>query len=274
MRFKKVYIEITNICNKNCSFCSKSSRKKVEMNIQNFEHILNQVKYYTDYVYLHVKGEPLLHSKFNEILAICDKYNMQVNITTNGTYLNKQKEIIIEHNCVRQVNISTHSISSETDMLEIVDAVENIKKYSKIYFVYRYWTLKEDFVIEDNLILDIIRNYYDLSQQKEIEIKEQKNIKIDELTYINKDIEFDWPSVNNTTNNEGYCYGLKTHIAILSDGTVVPCCLDAEGIIKLGNIFETSLKDILENEKTKKIIKGFMNNTRFEELCKHCSFKK
>lgn len=274
MRFKKVYIEITNICNKNCSFCSKSFRKKEEMNVKNFEYILNQVKEYTDYIYLHVKGEPLLHSKFDEILTICDNYNIKVNITTNGSCLLMHQEKIIDHNCVRQINISTHSISIQKDMSEIIDAVEYIKKHTKIYFVYRYWTLKENYIAEDNLVLNVIKNYYNLSEQKEIEIKEKKNIKIDGQTYINKDIEFEWPSLDNNTYNEGYCYGLKTHIAILSNGIVVPCCLDAEGAIELGNILNTPLKDILDNEKTQKIINGFKNNVRCEELCKHCSFKK
>ena len=89
---------------------------------------------------------------------------------------------------------------------------------------------------------------------------------------INK--EFTWPSLNNNVNcKQGFCYGLKTHIGILSDGTVVPCCLDAEGIIKLGNIFEENLESILKNERTQNMINNFRNNNRIEELCKHCDFK-
>ena len=99
------------------------------------------------------------------------------------------------------------------------------------------------------------------------------NIKLGNNLYLNKDYEFIWPSFNNSLDNDGFCYGLKTHIGILSDGTVVPCCLDSEGIVNLGNIFLEDLETILTKERTKKIINGFKNNKRIESLCRHCSFK-
>ncbi len=275
MRFKKIYIEITNACNKNCSFCSKSKRKVEEMSPTNFEKLLKQVKEFTDYVYLHVKGEPLLHSKFEEIIKICDKYNIKVNITTNGTYLSKQQEVISNSKNIRQINISIHSINNIEEINKIMDSIKYIKSKKDIYFVYRYWILKENLILKENPVLDEIIKYYDLSTEKEREIEEKGNIKIDDHTYINKDKEFEWPSLDNKINSEGgYCYGLKTHIAILSDGTVVPCCLDAEGIINLGNIYELTLKEILNSERTLKIVNAFQNNKRCENLCQHCSFKK
>jgi len=273
MRFKKIYIEITNVCNKNCSFCSKSTREKIEMSPTDFEFVIKQVKNYTDYVYLHVKGEPLLHSKFENIIKICDKYNMNVNITTNGTLLPKQQEIIANSKSVRQINLSIHSLNDRNEINNILNSVMDIKKRKDIYFVYRYWTLKENLILKDNQILDTIINYYNLPIEKQLEIEQNGNIKIDDYTFINKDKEFIWPSLNNQIYNEiGYCYGLKTHIAILSDGTVVPCCLDAEGIIDLGNIYKTKLEEILNSERTMNIIKAFKNNKKFENLCKHCSF--
>lgn len=273
MKFKKIYIEITNICNKNCSFCSKSSRKKIDMSPINFELIIKQAKKFTNYVYLHVKGEPLLHSEFKKIIKICDEYDMHVNITTNGTFLSKQQETIANSKSIRQINISIHSINDSNEINNILDSVKNIKNRKDIYFVYRYWTLKENLILEENPILDSIINYYNLSIEKQQEIEKNGNIKIDDHTYINKDKEFSWPSLNNQIYNEiGYCYGLKTHIAILSDGTVVPCCLDAEGVISLGNIYESPLEDILNSERTNNIINAFKNNKRCENLCKHCSF--
>ena len=77
------------------------------MTEEEFEHILKQIDKYTDYLYLHVKGEPLLHSKIDQIISLCKKYNKQINITTNGTLV-KQKLNILEN--VRQVNISLHSL--------------------------------------------------------------------------------------------------------------------------------------------------------------------
>ena len=92
--------------------------------------------------------------------------------------------------------------------------------------------------------------------------------------FVDKQEQFTWPSLNNDFCNPfGYCYGLKSHIAILVDGTVVPCCLDSEGIINLGNIYEESLDEILNKERTKAIKKGFQERKAIEELCKHCTYK-
>lgn len=216
MKFKKIYIEITNICNKNCSFCSKTNRKKREMSIDEFETVLKRINNYTDYIYLHIKGEPLTHSNFEEIVKLCKKYNKKIN--------------------------------------------------KKTYFVYRYWTLNET---NKNYISlkKIIKKIYN------IELNNEMNIKLGNNLYLNKDYEFIWPSLNNSLDNDGFCYGLKTHIGILSDGTVVPCCLDSEGIVNLGNVFSEDLETILTKERTKKIINGFKNNKRIESLCRHCSFK-
>ena len=89
MKFKKIYIEINNICNKNCSFCSKTNRKKREMSIDEFETVLKRINNYTDYIYLHIKGEPLTHSNFEEIVKLCKKYNKKINLTTNGVLISK-----------------------------------------------------------------------------------------------------------------------------------------------------------------------------------------
>lgn len=274
-RFKKIYIEITNICNKDCSFCIKSNREKRELSLKEFESIIKEIKTYTDYIYLHVKGEPLLHSNFKEILEICDQYNIMVNITTNGTLIYKQIDAILNSNCIRQINISTHSYETLEEIYKIFECVDKILKNKSIYIVYRYWTLKDSIITYNNAVIKSIIDYYNLNEGFQKKLYEDSNIKLHKFLYVNKDYKFEWPSLDSDYYcSNGYCLGLKSHIAILSNGDVVPCCLDGEGIIKLGNIFKESLEKILDKEKTNQIIRGFMNNMRIEELCKHCSFNK
>lgn len=273
MKFKKVYIEITNICNKNCPFCSITSRKKREMSIEEFKRVILEIKPFTDYVYLHVKGEPLLHSHFKEIIDICDENNVKVNITTNGSLLRKNKDIIINSKSIRQINISLHSYKENDNFKELFETVDEINKKTNIYIVYRYWILKGNNI--DNYCISNLVDYYKFNNEIIEKIYSEMNIKINDTLYINKDEEFIWPDLNNGINcMYGRCYGLRSHIGILSDGTVVPCCLDADGIISLGNIFEKSLKDILNSERSVNIINGFKENKKIEELCRHCDFKK
>lgn len=274
-KFKKIYIEITNKCNLNCSFCSKSNKIKKEMSTDQFEYILKEINNYTDYIYLHVKGEPLLHSCFKDILNISKKYNKQVNITTNGTLLKSKVKDIVTSNVVRQINISMQSMTNKTYLDDILDSVNYILNNSNIQVVLRFWALKNNqFSNLQNDIIKRIVTYFNLDNNILKEIDEQSNIILRKRLYINKESLFIWPSLENNYYNEvGKCYGLKTHVGILSDGTVVPCCLDSEGIINLGNIFNESFYDIINSNRSQNMIKNFNNNKVCEMLCKKCSFK-
>lgn len=275
MRFKKIYIEITNKCNLNCTFCSNDKNIKREMSINEFEDILIKINDYTNYVYLHVKGEPLTHSHFKEILSLCKKYNKEVNITTNGTMLKSKITDILESKIVRQINISLQSLTSDKYLNDILESTKHLLANSNIQIVFRFWALTNNqFSPLEEKIVDSIIDFYKLDNNIIKKIKLDKNIKLRNNLYLNKEELFEWPSLNSEYYNSlGKCYGLKSHIGILVDGTVIPCCLDSKGIVNLGNIFNESFIDILNNPKTESIIKGFNDNKATEELCKHCSFK-
>ena len=117
-----------------------------------------------------------------------------------------------------------------------------------------------------------IKEYYKLSNEIVEKIKTENNIKINPQIYVDKDNEFIWPTIN-THKSCGYCYALKTHIAILVDGTVIPCCLDAEGIINLGNIFKDNLEKIVNSKRYKDLQKSLQDRKPIEPLCKSCTFK-
>jgi len=243
------------------------------MSLTEFEEVLNKIDSYTDYIYLHVKGEPLLHPNLKEILYLSEKYHKKVTITTNGTLL-KERKSILKSPCVRQINISLHSENNKENYLEdIFKVVDFLPK--NIQVVYRLWALKNNELdLKLTETVEKIKNHYQLSTEAVEKIKTKDNIKIRENIYINKANEFLWPEIeNNYYQEEGYCHALKDQIAILSDGTVVPCCLDGEGIIDLGNIYQRSLTSILESDRVSQMMKGFRERIVTEELCKHCNFK-
>lgn len=282
-RFRKIYIEITNICNLKCSFCPEGKRKKEYMSIENFNKIINKVKNYTDLIALHVKGEPLLHPSLNEILKICEKENIKVNITTNGTLLNKVEDILIKNNSVRQINISIHSINknennelynTNTYMKEILKSVKKITENSNIIISYRLWNLENIEENDENYeILKILEKEY---KQNDLinKMKNQNFIELKENIFINQDIEFKWPNIDaEIISEEGRCMGLKHQIGILADGDVIPCCLDQNGDIKLGNILKQDLKEILNSNLAQEIIKGFNENKIIHNLCRRCGYR-
>ena len=120
--------------------------------------------------------------------------------------------------------------------------------------------------------MDKINKHYNLDKSFIEKVQTENNIKINSTTNVDKDNEFTRPQINDYQSN-GYCYALKSQIAILSDGTVVPCCLDSNGQIELGNIFTDSLEEIISSERYQNLKKSFQDRKPCEELCKSCTFK-
>ena len=282
-RFKKIYVEITNSCNLKCSFCPEGKRVKEFISVDKFENIINQIKSYTNLIALHVKGEPLLHPKLEELLNICEDNNVLVNITTNATLLEKNKDILFKSKSIRQLNLSLHSITKNenTDTYNFETYINNVLEISKeilektnIIISYRLWNLENIKENSENLhILNCLESAFSVENLVE-KAKENSFVKLSENAFLNQDLEFVWPSMENEIiSEEGTCWGLRNQVAILVNGDVVPCCLDGEGIIKLGNIFEENFENIINSEYSKEFIKAFEENKVIHQLCKRCGFR-
>ena len=262
-KFKKIYLEITNICNLNCEFCIKNKRKESFISLSDFNLILDKIEPYTDYLYFHVLGEPLMHPKINQLIDLASQ-RFKINITTNGYLIKK----IINNQNIRQLNISLHSFdvkyhkSLENYMNDIYEATQELKK-TGTYVNYRLWANSEC----KNDILSIMSKKY----HKTIVLEKQK---IEEQVFLDIDEEFIWASLENEIEVlHSSCLALSNHFAIHVNGDVVPCCLDSKGDIILGNILKQDLEIILNSERTISIIKGFQDNKRIELLCQKCNFK-
>lgn len=270
-KYKKIYIEITNRCNLNCSFCSKVEKPPRTMTIDEFKVILEKIKDYTDTIYLHVKGEPLLHPNLVEFLTMAEEYDLKVNLTTNGTLFPSVVDRIKDCKALKKINFSLHSENNNSNYLENI--FENVEKLSNTTIVYRLWTLTNKQLDEKSTkIVEKLIRYYNLSPETVEKIKTDNNVKISAAIYVDKDNEFAWPTVTNHKSC-GFCYALKTHIAILADGVVVPCCLDSNGQIDLGNIYKDNLEDIINSNRYKNLQKSFQDRKPCEKLCQSCTYK-
>ena len=280
--FSRIYIEITNSCNFNCSFCRKSNREIRFMAKDEFEKIVNEVNEYTDLIMLHIKGEPLMHPELKHILNSAKMAKLKVNITTNGSLLGKNIEAL-KSDSVRQLNISLHSINKdEINNINFDEYISNIFNSVKIlrennpniYISYRLWNLKDISENSENYnIIEALEKEYKIEDLKTL-AKENNFVELTSKVFLNQDIEFVWPSMDDDiVSDTGRCLGLKEQIGILSDGRVVPCCLDQDGNVTLGNIFKDSLKNILESDYAKEITNGFYSNKIIPELCKRCTYR-
>jgi len=285
-KFKKFYIETTSICNLSCTFCPPTQRAKGFLSVEDFSKTLDQVKPFTDYIYFHVKGEPLLHPKIDKLLDIAHEKGFKVNITTNGTLITKNKAKLLGKPALRQINFSLHSFDGHPGsddkagyLADILAFVKEAQEESDVIISYRLWNLDMDNEVnkqrdKNRELLGMIEEAYSLDFRIEERFKPGTGVKIAERIYLNQDPEFKWPDLKEPEDDgKGFCYALRNQAGVLIDGTVIPCCLDGEGVINLGNIHDKPFADIIEGERATNLHDGFSRREAVEELCRKCGYR-
>ncbi|HSN66492.1 MAG TPA: SPASM domain-containing protein [Fusibacter sp.] len=283
-RYKKIYVEITNVCNLKCDFCPLTKRPPQFMTEAAFEDIVFKIKDLTDQIYLHVMGEPLLHPNLSSFLEICHTHGLKVNITTNGVLIQTAKDILLTAPAIKQVNFSLSSFEANKGTLALEKYIEQITAFilesqekTQIVNSLRLWNLDGETTKGANNWNEQIMAYLEAHLNLGFSIKEKcmsyRSGKLSNNVYVNIAHKFEWPDIEQTDMSDRvFCYGLRDQIGILVDGTVVPCCLDSDGNIPLGNIFENSIESIIDSDRAKKMYKGFTDRQVTEELCKKCGF--
>ncbi len=267
----RIYVEITNICNRSCSFCPTLQRQKEMMSLCFFEEILPQLQHHATQLFFHVMGEPLLHPQLGAFIESASRYNLPVNITTNGTLLQGENAHHLFHKNVRQINISLHALQpTEKDLLDDILKFANdvVAKTPDKYVNLRLWN--QGVNIDNSWIMSTLESIYHL----EIPLDTLRPFPLKDRIILHFENRFEWPiHAQNTQSEKGYCLGLIEQLAVLVDGTVVPCCLDSEGKLALGNLHTQSLTQIIQGARAQKIIRGFHQQQAVEPLCKQCTYR-
>lgn len=256
------------------------------MSTEVFNRILEQLKGFTKQISFHVKGEPLLHPYLDKLLDISYEKGFEVNITTNGTLIDKTKNILLNKPALRQINFSLHSFDSKKQFSQENEYIKNILDFAKdatrlspLIISLRLWNLSTDNALNlekkrNQHLLTYIENAFAMTSKIEEYVIAHQGIKLADRIYLNQDHTFIWPDISGSeVGKEGFCYGLSKQAAILVDGTVVPCCLDGEGIMNLGNINNTDFSDIIESKRANDIRNGFKRRHLAEELCRKCHYR-
>ncbi len=270
-RFRKVYLEISNICNLRCHFCPGTRRKKHALSQAEFTLLAAKLRDYTDFLYFHLMGEPLCHPLLGDFLNIAGEMGFKVILTTNGSLLAKKRELLLHAPALHKVNISLHSFEANDLDVPFSQYLEDCFSFGKAaegrcIVTYRLWNNGgED--KRNAEILQALKSYFPEPWHKE------RGIRIGNRIYLEYGEKFDWPdsSLDEGTDNI-FCYGLRDQIGVLCDGTVVPCCLDHEGDISLGNLFKQSMQEILDTPRAQAICEGFARRKAVEPLCRKCGY--
>lgn len=272
MRYSRAYVEITNICNRNCSFCPGTKRAPRRMTAEEFTHIARCLRPVTDYMYFHVMGEPLTHPLLPDFIRLATGMGFKCAVTTNGTLISKVGDALISAG-IYKVNLSVHSFeeggdeayfSYVNDLLSFADKAS----HGGVLTVFRLWNRGHDDGRNDRT-LGLIKDYFADGEWRE----GSRGYRIRHKLHLEWGDRFAWPDL---TCDEGdgsvFCYGLSDHFGVLADGTVIPCCLDHEGDISLGNIHTAPIEEILSSERATAILRGFKRRCATEELCRKCGY--
>ncbi len=242
------------------------------LSVEEFRVLASKLRPHAEYLYFHLMGEPLLHPLLGNFLNIAGELGFKVMITTNGTLLKERGAILCESPALLKVNISLQSFEANQGgelsayLESCIDFAEKANAAGK-RCEFRLWN----------------RNGLE-SMNPEIEAKieaafpkpwkkSREGWKLRENLWLEPGDRFDWPDLDESDRGEScFCYGLRDQIGVLCDGTVVPCCLDHEGDIVLGNLFEQELDEIIHSDRARRIRDAFSERRAVEALCRTCGY--
>lgn len=282
--FNRVHIEVTNICGLACSFCPPKLQETKTMSLPFFNKVIADVGKYTNELAFHVMGDPLTLSNLEQYLESSHKLGLKVVLTSSGYYLNRSSFKTLFHPSVKQVNISLNSFNKNSLNLSFDDYMKEVfsmceyklQNHPHPFINLRLWNFDASFT-EKGFNQDLFARltaYFGVKLDIEKLSKERpKSIRLASKVLLHFDSYFEWPSMASTHDTQGTCYGLKSHIGVLADGRVVPCCLDGEGVINLGNLHEQTLDEVLHSQRAVAMRIGFDKGEAVEEMCKKCSYK-
>ncbi|MGL2822165.1 radical SAM/SPASM domain-containing protein [Helicobacter pylori] len=276
--FKKIYIELSDICGLQCSFCPNPKNIRGVMPLELFEKICKEAAPLTPIITLHVLGDPCKLKNLNYYLSTAKRFSLKVDLVTSGAYLHNFETLL--QDAIYQISISLDAGLDNHNKLNQHRYIQKIlefcrykcEKNSEVFLNLRI----QDSTLEkhQNLIKPFLESFECVSLET---LKSQGRARLFKKSFLNIQKTFKWPNLNapNPLNQESktpYCYGLIKQIAILSDGVVVPCCMDTQAHINLGDLNHMPLKDILNSQKAMAIKTHFLKGEALELLCKNCSY--
>lgn len=267
----RCYLEITNVCNLSCVFCPKTTREKHSMTLDEFDTLTTRLAGEVRFLYFHLMGEPFLHPLLPEFILMARRKGFTPVITTNGTLLAQRGDLLDALPHKLQISLHSHEGNGKDNQEQYIDEVMAFAKEAAqrgCVVVLRLWN-EGGLNRMNNSILDMIAD-----RQPRPWTQRYDGWKLAENLYVESDDMFEWPDLQHDVykEEEVFCYALRNQIGVLADGTVVPCCLDHNGDMPLGNLYDNSLNEILASPRAAALYHGFTSHTAVEPLCRRCGY--
>lgn len=282
MRFEKIFVEITNFCGLNCTFCTPLKESKRVMPLNLFGKIAQEISPHTKLCALHILGDPLSVESLKDYLDIAENFQLKIDLTTSGFYCNEENSnLLLHHSSIHQINLSLTSalyqnrpVALDSYLAPIFNLCSKHQQLKSEKFInLRLWNLNQDLSApsKNATLYQHLEKFFNLDSIIPTKMRLAYKIHLIGAPF------FEWAnsqkSQENPREKHGFCYGASKQLGILCNGIVVPCCFDTQGSIPLGNLSTQSLKEILHTPRIKSIIQGFKEGKRVESLCQSCSYQ-
>lgn len=268
----RCYLEITNRCNLNCVFCPKTTRKGHQLTPEEFDTLTDRLAGRIKFLYFHLMGEPLLHPHLPQFITTAKSKGFIPILTTNGTLLHNADALLQVKPHKVQISLQAHEgntlNSAETYITQVMQFAIKAAN-AGIIIVLRLWNEGSTHNTLNDHIINLLS-----AQSPAPWTRRPDGWKIAERIYLETDTTFEWPDRDRApyAENEAFCHALRNQIGVLVDGTVVPCCLDSQGAINLGNLHHQTLEEILNSPRARRLYEGFTRHTTCEALRKTCGY--
>ena len=290
MMIDRCYIEITNTCNLNCHFCPKHHRKRRQLSEEEFDLLTDRVRGKVCFLYFHLMGEPLLHPLLPQFITMAREKGFKTVLTSNGTLLHRAMALLDTLPYKIQLSLHSHESNARGELSEYMDQVMRFSTQAAgkgTCMVLRLWN-QGGMDRENEEVMRLIEKYVPKPWKERPD-----GFRLCDNLYLEFDRKFEWPGGGgkaasddsdgkqeesdgkleaspSKSKQEYFCKALIKQIGVLSDGSLVPCCLDHDGDVILGNLFHQSLEEILASPRAQALVEGFRHHAATEPLCQSC----
>lgn len=290
MMIDRCYIEITNTCNLDCHFCPKHHRKRRQLSEEEFDLLTDRVRGKVCFLYFHLMGEPLLHPLLPQFVTMAREKGFKTVLTSNGTLLHRAMALLDTLPYKIQLSLHSYESNARGELSEYMDQVMRFSTQAAgkgTCMVLRLWN-QGGMDRENEEVMRLIEKYVPKPWKERPD-----GFRLCDNLYLEFDRKFEWPGGGgkaasddsdgkqeesngkleaspSKSKQEYFCKALIKQIGVLSDGSLVPCCLDHDGDVILGNLFHQSLEEILASPRAQALVEGFRHHAATEPLCQSC----
>jgi radical SAM protein with 4Fe4S-binding SPASM domain len=271
----RLWVEPTSICNLRCVMCPNKDLKiedKGFMDMELFQKIIDECASWVYDVHLLHRGESLLHPEFFVMAKYATEKHVRTKLHTNGTLLDEEKSRQMIESGIDQLSFSFDGYDKETyESIRVNgDFDQTVKNIQRFLSIKKELKSKKPYTILELIDFPDSRIRSDTAKKKAFRDK-FKGLPLDQL--VIKEFH-NWAGEVGTKHKRktfSPCTFLWNALVIFWDGAVLPCSQDFFGYYILGNVKDSSLAEIWNNEKILHLRKEHLKNDIEEfETCREC----